>query len=595
MVIDLSSKLHHPVSRQLYKAAAPLVERSLHIRGFNDLYERTRLSVNAQPDTPAPFAWFTAALQQLKVRCDLDTPKNFTIPQGPLIVVSNHPFGLLDPLILGHYLSQHRPDLRIMTNFLLNELEDIRPLIVPVDPFHHPDSPQRNLRPIKECLRHLKKNHGALAIFPSGEVAHYQPGHGIQECPWSDHVGALARRSEAAVLPVYFKGRNSVLFQTAGILHPRLRTSLLLRELFDRSRHPVTMRIGRPIPYSRLKHFDNDTSLTRYLRLQTLVLGQPNLPKKSAPSVAFSTPSPSPNTPSTLTREVAALPPPLAQQGHLAVHIATASQIPHLLQEIGRCRELTFRTVGEGTGNAIDLDRFDPHYLHLFLWDHQNQTLAGAYRIGRCDQLLRAHGKKGLYTHTLFKYKNAFTDGLHNALELGRSFILPTYQRNPAALPLLWKGVFTWISQHPQYRRLFGPVTISQDYQQLSKRLMVSFLTHHRADPTLTPHIRPRKPFHKKGSKKLLREFISADLREVDDFSAVIASLEADGKGLPILLKHYLRLNGTLLSFNVDKSFSNCLDGLIHVDLLNVEPRLITKYLGPTAATQYLAHHQSPI
>jgi hypothetical protein len=186
---------------------------------------------------------------------------------------------------------------------------------------------------------------------------------------------------------------------------------------------------------------------------------------------------------------------------------------------------------------------------------------------------------------------------------MGRSFIVPAWQRNPSALQLLWKGVCRWVARHPHYRRLFGPVSISQDYHELSRRLMVDFFGDHRSAPHLAAMIKPRQPFHRPGAgpgfvsglgrgTEILREFVSADLREVDDFSAIISSLETDGKGIPVLLKHYLRFSGTLLSFNVDKAFSNCLDGLIHVDLVETSPKLLAKYMGAEACQEYLARHQ---
>lgn len=609
MVIDLPSRLRHPLSRQLYKAAAPLLERGLHIRSFNEVYERTRRAYLDDPAGPSPQAWFGAAMRELDVHCETRLPEGFQMPSGPVIVVANHPFGLLDPLILGDFLAKQRTDLRLMANFLLDGLEELQPWIVPVDPFHAgSDSARRNLKPMKESLRHLRGG-GVLGVFPSGEVAHWQPGKGIAESPWSHHIGALARRAEATVLPVFFKGRNSVLFHTAGLVHPRLRTGLLLRELFDRSRHPAEIRVGRPIPHSRYKHFEDDAALTRYLRLHTLILGQdrkrrtltvpvPAPLRKWIPQNPLRRKSSGPaqecENPSAIQAEVAALEShALASQGPLAVYMASAFQIPTLLREIGRQREITFRLVGEGTGQALDLDRFDRDYLHLFLWDHSARQLAGAYRIGRCDQLLRQHGARGLYTNTLFKYQKPFLDGLHNALELGRSFIIPAWQRNPSALQLLWKGVCRWVARHPQYRRLFGPVSISQDYHDISRRLMVDFFGDHRSHPHLAAFIKPRQPYQRQAREpEILREFVSANLREVDDFSAVISSLETDGKGIPVLLKHYLRLNATLLSFNVDKAFNNCLDGLIHVDLADTNPKLLGKYMGGEACQEYLARHQ---
>lgn len=612
MVIDLSSRIHQPLRRRLYKLAAPLVERGLAIRDFNDLCDRTRRGYAQHVDHPSARAWFQTAAREVGARYEVDLPEDFVMPEeGPLVIISNHPFGILDPVILGDIISKYRPQVRFMTNFLLGEMEEMRPWIIPVDPFNTEQSAARNLAPMKEALRFLRQG-GALAIFPSGEVAHYKPGRGVEESPWSSHVGALVRRTQATVLPVYFDGRNSAMFHAAGLLHPLLRTGLLFRELFNRSRESVEVRVGQPIPYSRLKKFSDDESLTRYLRLHTFFLSQrpkavaktgETASKAEAPAV-YPEPVPSSATSSLLAstqsdfdNEIETLRGAnavLAKQGNLSAFVAAAPLIPHLLREIGRLREITFRAVGEGTGEEIDLDRFDEYYLHIFLWDEKERRIAGAYRLGRCDMIIRRYGAKGLYTSTLFKYQKPFLQHLDDALEMGRSFVAPNYQRSVSTLPLLWKAVLTWVARHPRYTKLYGPVSISHDYHDLSQKLIVEFLRDNKFREDLATYVKPRKPFRYGGNKKLLREFISADLKNVDDFSALISGLEEDGKGIPILLKHYLRLSGTLLSFNVDKDFS-CLDGLILVDVTQTDPKLLAKYMGEEACAGYLKHHGKEI
>lgn len=610
MFLDISARIKQPFTRGLYKLAAPLVERGLGIRDFNDLYERTRRGYAEHADFPSARAWFETGARELGARYEVDFPAGFVLPQeGPLIIVSNHPFGILDPIILGDFISEFRPYVRFMTNFLLGEMEEMRPWIIPVDPFNSESSAARNLAPMKEALRFLRQG-GALAIFPSGEVAHYKPGRGIQESPWSSHVGALVRRTQATVLPVFFEGRNSAMFQAAGLLHPLLRTTLLFRELFSRTRETVEVRVGQPIPFTRLKKFEDDESLTRFLRLHTFILSQrpktvvktrdltnveTNVAQAPPPKVA---PEPVPallnSTQADFDAEIAVLCGAnalLAKQGNLSAFVSAAPLIPHLLREIGRLREVSFREVGEGTGEDIDLDRFDDYYLHIFLWDEKERRIAGAYRLGRCDMIMRRYGAKGLYTSTLFKFRKPFIQHLDDALEMGRSFVAPNYQRSLTPLPLLWKAVLNWVARHPRYTKLFGPVSISQDYHGLSKKLIVEFLRDNKSHPDLATLVKPRKPYRYGKNKKLLREFISAELKNVDDFSALIASLEEDGKGLPILLKHYLRLSGTLLSFNVDKSFSSCLDGLILVDVTQTDPKLLGKYMGEETCATYLKHH----
>lgn len=600
MVIDISSKLQNPLQRNLYKLAAPVIERGLAIRDFNDFYERTRRRYIHHPDYPSAKAWFGSGLEELNGRYEADLPPNFAMPaDGPLIIVSNHPYGLLDPIILADFISQWRPYVRFMTNYLLSTMEEMRPWMIAVDPFNGDKSAQRNLGPMKEALRFLRQG-GALAMFPSGEVAHFKMGRGVEESPWSPHVGALVRRTQATVVPVYFEGHNSMLFHTAGLVHPMLRTGLLFRELFNRSREVVKLRVGQPIPFSRLKKFEDDESLTRYLRLHTFVLSQrtrqveEETKEEESEPVSINVPALPVSQPEDFLREIDRLQSSnatLAKQGTLKVYCAAAPEIPHLLREIGRLREITFREVGEGTGQELDIDRFDDYYLHIFLWDEDQKQIAGAYRLGRADMIVRRYGTKGLYTSTLFKFQKPFLQHLDDALEMGRSFIVPQYQRNLITLPLLWKGICTYVARNPHYKKLFGPVSISKDYLGLSRKLIVDFLSDNRLHPDLATLVKPRKPFRYLRNRKLLREFISADLNDVDDFSALISSMEEGGKGIPILLKHYLKLKGTILSFNVDKDFSSVLDGLIMVDLTDTEPRLLAKYMGEDAFRNYLAYH----
>jgi len=603
MVIDILSKLQSPLQRNLYKIASPVIEKGLALRDFNDLYERTRQGYVKHPDYPSARAWFNSGLKALDAKYEVDLPANFSPPtEGPLIIVANHPFGLLDPIILSDFISQYRPYVRCMTNFLLSTMEEMKPWIIAVDPFNGEQSAKRNLGPMKEALRFLRQG-GALTIFPSGEVAHFKMGRGIEESPWSPHVGALVRRTQATVLPVYFEGNNSMLFHTAGLVHPMLRTGLLFRELFNRSRETVCLRVGQPIPFSRLKKFEDDESLTRYLRLHTFVLSQRTKAvtkteeeeePEALPAFSVAVPSLPVSSPEDFEREIDLLRSSdrqLIKQGSLSVFFGSAAEMPHLLREIGRLREITFREVGEGTGNELDLDKFDDYYIHVFLWDEEKKQIAGAYRLGRADSIIRQYGAKGLYTSTLFKFHKPFLTHLDDAMEMGRSFIVPQYQRNFITLPLLWRGICVWISLNPHYKKLFGPVSISQDYLGLSRKLIVEFLSDNRLHGDLATLVKPRKPFRYLRNRKFLREFVSADLNDVDDFSALISSMEEDGKGIPILLKHYLKLKGTILSFNVDKDFSSVLDGLILVDLTETEPRLLAKYMGEDRYRKYLAHH----
>ncbi len=574
----------------------PFVAKALALKPLSRVYRSAQEHHAGHPDEGTLYGWFDSLLTSIKQTYQVEAPPDFQIPPtGPLIIVSNRPFGLLEPIILGHFISQVRPDLKIMANELLAKVEEFHPYLIQVKTSRADGTVRRNIAPLKEALRFVSEG-GALMIFPAGEVAHYRPGKGIAEKPWTEHVGALARRTGAAILPVYFPGHNSLLFQATGLLHRHLRSGLIVRELLKRKSQTAVMRLGQIIPATRLKKFENDASRTSYVRLQTLVLEKRDGADPAAEEAQSEVPVAKAVSRELLLSDLRRLQAKgceLTRQGTLTAYIAEANEMPYLLREIGRLREITFREVGEGTGGEIDLDRYDTYYLHLFVWDEEKQQIAGAYRLGRAKQILADHGAKGLYTNTLFRFQKPFLSHLDDAVEMGRSFVCSEYQRNTQALPLLWKAVMIWLGRSLKYRKLFGPVSISKDYDAVSKRLIVEFLTEHHRDDELAAFVKPRKPFRSLAGGKLVREFVSSNLEDVDDCSAVIASLETDGKGIPVLLKHYLKLNGTILSFNVDKEFSNVLDGLIMVDMMQTDPRLPLRLMGRPVWEAYQKFHEA--
>jgi putative hemolysin len=293
-----------------------------------------------------------------------------------------------------------------------------------------------------------------------------------------------------------------------------------------------------------------------------------------------------------LEEEIAALPGDslLVESDQDQVHVAAAGRIPNLLREIGRLREVTFREVGEGTGRAIDLDRFDEHYLHLFVWNRRERALVGAYRLGLTDRLLEQGGVSALYTSTLFKYRRCLFEAMGPAIEMGRSWVRPEYQKSYQGLLLLWKGIGQFAVRHPRYATMFGPVSISADYGSASQRLIVSFLEQNRYVHRWSEWVRPRTPH--RGDRRAARRTPRLALGDLDDVSAFIAEIEADQKGVPVLLKQYLKLGGRLLGFNVDPAFGDVLDVLILVDLRLTEPRILARYMGREGAEAFLDHQR---
>jgi putative hemolysin len=293
---------------------------------------------------------------------------------------------------------------------------------------------------------------------------------------------------------------------------------------------------------------------------------------------------------SLLKAEIEALPQEqrLVESGQYLIQYARAPQIPWCLQEIGRLRELTFRAAGEGTGKASDIDLFDAYYLHLFLWDREADAIVGGYRMGLADEILARYGKRGLYTQSLFKYGSRLLQTLNPAIELGRSFVRAEYQKSFSPLLLLWRGIGQFILRSPRYAVLFGPVSISNSYAPISRQLMVEYLRTNNSETELARHVKPRRPFRVERSK--VRNEVG-DLKDIEHLSRVIAGIEHDNKGIPILLKQYLKLGGRLLGFSADDQFGDALDGLVVVDLRASEPRVLARYMGEEGAAAFFAHH----
>ena len=520
--------------------------------------------------------------------------------KGPVVVVANHPYGMLDGAVLAVLLARVRPDAKVMTNFLLEGVPELEQSCIFVDPLHTMGAAERNRRALRKAVEWLQQG-GMLAMFPAGEVSHWQLPHGaIADPQWSDTATRLIRRTGAAALPVYFCGHNSLGFQLVGMIHPHLRMVLLLQEFLQQSDKSVALRVGSAIPADSIASIADDREATEYLRWRTYLLAargrsQINLP--AALRSVFPPKNAAPITPA-LPRElllcdVHALPQErcLVENGEFAVYAAQAREIPHMLQEVGRLREVTFREAGEGTGKRSDLDPYDRHYWHLLLWSKLREELVGAYRAGNTSQIVAEHGVGGLYTNTLFRYDQRFFEKMGPALELGRSFVRSEYQRQYAPLLLLWKAIARFVALRPETPVLFGAVSVSSTYNRASRELIYSFFEARKQGGELAELVTPRRPYRPLRIGRWDCRAVCNILRDLDELSEPIADVETDGKGLPILLKQYAKVGGKLLGFNVDRKFADVLDGLVVVDLRHTKPAVLDRYMGRESAVSFRRHH----
>ncbi len=557
-----------------------------------ELYQR----VNTAP----PGFWLRSLLAEMKVKLEVQPADLERIPvKGPLVAVANHPFGVLDGAALAVLLSRVRPDVKILTNSLLEGISQLHSHCIFVDPFHTPSSVDKNVKPLKEAMEWVRGG-GALAVFPAGEVSAWNVRQGqVTDPAWSTLAARLVRKTRASALPVFFCGRNSGRFQLLGLINPRLRTLFLLGEFLQQREKSVQIRIGKAIPLELIASLDNDVEATEYLRLRTYLLSyrgkkpisiptkvRAALPRKPQEPIAAEVPS------QFVIADIAALPAErlLVENGEFAVYAARASELPHALDELGRLREITFRAAGEGTGRSADIDQFDGYYWHLLLWNKEKQELAGAYRAGETDAIIRAHGIKGLYTNTVFKYDARLFLKIGSALELGRSFVRPEYQRQYAPLLLLWKGIARFVATHPEAPVLFGAVSISNEYNSLSREMIVRYFEQ-REDGEFADLIQPRTPFRTPTLRRWDCSALCSLLRDLEELAEPISDVEEDGKGLPILLKQYAKVGGKLVGFNLDRKFSDVVDGLVIVDLRQTDPSVLERYMGRDGHERFRRFH----
>jgi putative hemolysin len=571
------------------QALAPIIDRIAGLHSLQRLYERRV----PHDDFPA------SALRTLDIAVDVADHDLAHIPRcGSLVIAANHPHGAADGLALAHVLGAVRRDVKVLATEWLARIPEMRERLIAVDVFNQGRG--RNRAAITAAVEWLRDGH-ALVVFPAGEVSHMRTADGrIVDGAWHDGVARLAAGSGAPVLPVFIEGRNSGLFVAAGRVHPLLRTALLPRELLHQRGRTISVRIGRAVTASRLDALGDASVQTAYLRLRSYGLAAQKAKRVAA--LRFfgprrgQVPLANPIDPDKLRHELEALPADalLIDSGPWAVFCADAASLPNVLQEIGRLRELTFRDVGEGTDCARDLDRFDRHYRHLFVWHRERQVIAGAYRIGATDRIVGPYGLSGLYTRTLFRYPRRLLREMGPALELGRSFVQPEFQRDYQPLLLLWRGIGRLVANEPRYRRLFGPVSISAEYGAVTRHLLARFLLANRFSAELGSLVRPKRPLAASAHdtpEAFMRSTVASQLEDVDE---IVRELEAGRRGMPVLLRQYLKLNAKLLGFSVDPAFGHVLDGLVVVDLLDVERPLLARYLGKDGAARFLAWHAAP-
>jgi putative hemolysin len=555
-----------------------IAETLLQIFKFNKLNK-----VYSEVHDKDPIILINSLLDQLDLKYEIPEEDLKNIPaDGPFITISNHPYRGIDSMLLYKLICGKRDDFKIMASFLLQKIEPLRDIIIPVNTYETSKNLKSSFSGIKEGIKHIKGGH-SIGIFPAGEVsAHIEDSKVIMDEAWQTAALKFIKNAQVPVIPVYFHGTNSRLFHIIGKIHPLLRSVKLPSELLHKKNRTVKIRIGSPISAKEQSDFKDIALYGRYLRARTYSLSSSlevrkffnkQLEKKKLKAEPLANPVPS----NILLEEFNRIRPDfeLFATKNYSVVCAPTVRIPEIITEIGRLRELTFRKIGEGTNKSTDIDEYDFYFNHLFIWDTDANRIAGAYRIGKGKDILAIYGIKGFYINSLFRIKASFSSLLSQSLELGRSFLTEDYQKKAIPLFMLWKGIMVFLLRHTEYRYLIGPVSISSDFSKFSQSLIVEFIRKYFIDEELSGYIVPRKNFIVKPDKAIDRNiFIDISDRDINKIEKIIMDIEP-GYKLPILLKKYLEINGRIIGFNIDPKFNYCLDGLLILDLYNVPQEFI--------------------
>ncbi|MEZ4874968.1 MAG: lysophospholipid acyltransferase family protein [Flavobacteriaceae bacterium] len=549
-----------------------LLMKVLKISTMNKIYDRNKHLSDLE--------FINALLKEFEINFEIPDEDLKRIPKtGAFITISNHPLGGIDGILLLKLLLEHRPDFKIIANFLLHRIEPLKPYVMPVNPFETHKDAKSSITGFKSSLQHLKDGH-ALGIFPAGEVSTYRDDKLLVDRPWEVAAMKLIKKAEVPVVPIYFHAKNSKLFYRLAKLSDTLRTAKLPSELLTQRERIIKVRIGNPISIEDQREHAGLEEFTEFLRKKTYVLANPFEKKKLLENIPKTLKIPKPpkkiagpipvSAMASEVEKLRELDKRLLVSKNYEVFLAQAHLIPNILQELGRLREITFREVGEGTNNATDLDKFDSYYHHMFLWDNDTQLIAGAYRMGLGSKIFPQYGIDGFYLQDLFRFEPELYDMMSKSIEMGRAFIIKEYQQRPMPLFLLWKGIVHTTLRYPEHKFLIGGVSISNKFSEFSKSLMIEFMKSNYYDPYVAQYINPKKEYKvklKDADKDFIFDETEADLNK---FDKLIDEVEPGSLRLPVLIKKYIKQNAKVVAFNVDPLFNNAVDGLMYIRIADL-------------------------
>ncbi len=537
-----------------------IFEKVLHLREVNNFLE-SHADVYGMPFIDGVFDMINFSFSLSHA----DTKK---IPsEGRVICVSNHPIGSLDGLALLRAVSQIRPDVKIIANSVLLNIENLHEYFLPFT-LDTPSAQKKNIQEIGAALEREE----AVIIFPAAEVSRLV-GFKVMDRRWHKGPIYFSKKFNVPILPMFVQAKNSCFFYAFSLVFMALSQVLLSHEMFNKKNKTIRIKVGDPIPAKAFSQGTiNDKIQIKLLKRHVYLVGRG---KEGIYQTEKNIIHPIEKV--LLKKELndAKLLGKTRDGKHLL--ITTLQESPNVLKEIARLREVTFRKVGEGTGKVLDMDKYDKYYKHIVVWDDDALEIVGSYRIGFGKEIMDKYGENGFYTTELFENEPDFVkEVMPIGAELGRSFVQKKYW-NTQALHVLWLGIGAFLADNPDIKYLFGPVTISNNYPDAAKKLMVYYFN---------KWYGPQK-YKAKGTEEFV--LTKSDIDRYDevftgetyreDFRTLKNLLKPFGFSVPILFKHYTELcqgdGAQFLCFNIDVDFESCVDGylLIEVDKIRQDKK----------------------
>jgi len=574
-----------------------LVERLVGAHKMNALMEEIG---RPWPDAPTVVDML---FERLDIKWEVENPEVIEqLDDKPKVFVANHPYGLPDAFALFRLLTRYRSNIRIFANKLLEATQLDEPRLLFVDPFAAADSRGQNRKSIATAMRHLRDG-GDLALFPGRICSHLKTSDWtISDSEWTDHVRRFLEISGGEMVPLYISGRNSMLFNLSGLIHPRIRTYMLLRE-FLRGGHDFIFRVGEPVTSSQLTKVSHSMSVGTFAR--SLVYGLktgspkvPDIPQLITPNLRTDAEQHSATRQTTAisgkhAHDVLKQHDVLVEQNGYTIFRSENGASNELMDMICEVRFAAYASQTSVSSPSELKDRFDEFYSHLLLWDNDKRKIVGVYRYLLPANDNGAVSVDNLVTHSIFDLSDRFRKILPNSMELGRAAILPEYQRSYSPLMLLWRAILEVPRQNKKIKYLFGPVTMGRNFNPVSRELLRRFIMRHWSDETMAGFIRPRRELNLEIPREVSINQLELGCSDYSKLGNIVAGFEGGKRTLPVLFRHYAQVGCKYIGFGEWKELDDATTGITILDLDNISRSLITRYFGRDGARSFLANRQS--